>query len=104
MLSEKGLSSFNVLLIPNYTCLFVGVEQFAESMVVPAISQDVETHSALTLVIRLLDIFLFKEKSKVILSHSEDALVRKSWHLFVVVQRRSVYLKLVRRLISLHIS
>lgn len=71
-------------------------------MVISAISQNVKTYSALTLVVRFRDVLLFKEKSEVILANSKDALVCKSWHLFVIIQRRSVYLKLVRRLISLH--
>lgn len=71
-------------------------------MIISAISQDVKTNSTLTLVVRLHDVLLFKEKSEIILANSEDALVCKSWHLFVIIQRRSVYLKLVRRLVSLH--
>ena len=104
VLSEKVLSSLNIRLVADNTSLLIGVQQFAEPMVISAISQDIETYSAFTLVVWLFNIFLLKEKCEIILSNSKDALVRKSWHLFIVIQGRSVYLILVRRLISLHIS
>lgn len=76
MLAEKILSSFEILLISDDSCILIGVKKHAESMVVPAIFQNIERNTAFSLVVWLFDILLFKEKSQIIFPHSEDALVR----------------------------
>ena len=104
VLSKESLSPSDIFGVSDNSSLLIRIKQLAKTMVISTISQDIKTNSAFTLVVRLKDVLLFKEKGEVILANSKDALVRKSWHLFVRIQRRSVYLKLVRRLISLHIS
>lgn len=62
MLTKESLSSLDVSLVSNDTCILVRVEKFAEAMIITAISQDAERNSALTLIVRFLDIVLLKKE------------------------------------------
>jgi hypothetical protein len=61
VLAEQSLSSVDVSLVSNDTCFLVRVEKSAETMIVSAISQDVERNSALTRIVGLLSIFLLEK-------------------------------------------
>ena len=104
MLTEEGLSSLDIFFITDDSSLFVSVKEPAKSMIVSAISENIQTNSAFSLIIRLVDVFLLKEQCEIVLAYSKDILVCESWHLFVIVQRRSAHCKFIRRLVSLHIS
>lgn len=85
MISKEILSSFEISLVSNNSCVLIGVKQFAETMVVSTISQNVKRNTAFTLVVRLIDVLLFKEKIQIFLSHSENALVRKNCNFLVII-------------------
>lgn len=85
-MAEELLSSLDILGVSDNSCIFVSIEQSTKPMVVSAISQDIETYSTLSLIVRLVDVFLLKEESEVIFTDSENTLVRKSWHPFVRIK------------------
>ena len=82
-------------MVTNDSSLRVGVQESAKSLVVPTVSENVESYSAFSLVIWLLHVFLFEEVRHVFLPDPKDVLVGQLWLLGVLIERRSTYVEVV---------
>lgn len=89
MLTEESLSSGDVLLVTTDACIFVCVQQLTDTVVVSAVSENVQGDPALTEVVWLADVLFLKEKFQVISTDAEDAFARGSRLLRVNIKSRS---------------
>jgi len=92
VLSKQSYSSLEILPVTDNTGLSVGVQKSAQSLIVPAVSEDVQRNSAFALVVRLLHVFLFEEMSHIVLPDPEDVLVGQFGLLGMLIKLWSDYI------------
>ena len=63
MLAKQRLPACQVFFVTDDTSIFVGVKEPAQAFIVATITQDIESNSALALVIWLPNVFLVEEES-----------------------------------------
>lgn len=92
VLSKQSYSSLEILSITDNTGLSVSVEKSTQTLVVPAVSEDVQRDSAFALVVWLLHIFLLEEMSHIVLSDPKDVLVGQLGLLGMLIELWSDYI------------
>jgi hypothetical protein len=92
VLSKQSYSSLEILSITDNTGLSVCVEKSTQTLVVPAVSEDVQRDSAFALVVWLLHVFLLEEMSHIILSDPKDVLVGQLGLLGMLIELWSDYI------------
>lgn len=84
MFAESLLSPEQVFPITNDALLWISVQELTESLVVSAVSQNIQGSPTLALINRLLDVLFFEEQHEVILRQSENVFIVQSFKLFVM--------------------